>query len=145
MHSELAPLRAPGVIPRSPVSLSRAIPASPAMTRDLATDRRRRPPQQARDRSAGLPCRNPPGDLLPLNQRQRQPAAALLRRCDPAALLQRREDRARRAIQRPTDLADRLSPPPPLPQLSPLPSQIHPPRPRHRNSSRRSPNRAVSR
>ncbi len=51
VQSELAPLRASGVIPRSPVSLSSAIPASPAMTRYLATDRRGRPAQPARNRS----------------------------------------------------------------------------------------------
>jgi hypothetical protein len=39
VRSELAPLRACGVIPRSSVGLSSAISASPAMTRYLATDR----------------------------------------------------------------------------------------------------------
>ena len=43
VQSELAPLRASGVIPSSPVSLSGAISASPAMTCYLATDRRGRP------------------------------------------------------------------------------------------------------
>ena len=50
VQSELAPLRASGVIPHSPVSLSSAIPASPAMTRYLATDHGR-PAQPARNRS----------------------------------------------------------------------------------------------
>jgi len=50
VQSELAPLRASGVIPRSPVSLSSAISASPAMTRYLATDRRGRPAQPPHNR-----------------------------------------------------------------------------------------------
>ena len=49
VQSVLAPLRAPGVIRRSPVSLSSAVSASPAMTRYLATHRRGRPARPARN------------------------------------------------------------------------------------------------
>ena len=51
VQSVLAPLRASGVIRRSPVSLSSAVSASPAMTRYLATHRRGRPARPARNRA----------------------------------------------------------------------------------------------
>ncbi len=85
-------------------------------------------------RRARLGCRSPrasSSDARPLRSR----AASPLPRGHASPLKNRAMNRARRSIERPTNITDRLSPLPPLPQLTTLHSRVQPPRPRHHHTS----------
>src|SRR5262245_20225858 len=97
-----------------PVSQRRAIPITAAVARQLARDRRGRAAQPRRDPPRRVPRRHPTRDLLALRHRQRAPAAPPLPRRHTTRLTDSVADRAGRSIERPADLADRLTLPPTL-------------------------------
>src|SRR6266496_3732989 len=132
---ELAVLRSPATLPGSPLCLGGTVAASAAVAVELARDRRRRSSEPGRDRPRRSAGGDAARDLLPLGQCQGKPAAPPLGRRQTATLPDLRIDRPRPPIERPPDLADRLTPSPALPQLLALLGRIPPAPPRHRNTS----------
>ena len=124
---ELAPLRPPAPLPRTPLRHNRPLTATPATTVELTAHRRRRPPDPARDHPRRLASRNPTRDLLPLSQRQRQPATPPLPRQHTTTTTNLHVHRTPTPLQRTRDLPKRLTNPPPRPQPPPPLNQILPP------------------
>jgi hypothetical protein len=141
---ELAPLRPPRTLPGAPVGLGGAVAASALMPVELTCDRRGRSAQTGGNPSRRLASSNAARDLLALMKRQREAAPAPLTRSHASAQADRATNRAGRSIERPADLADRLAPPPPLPQLPTLQRRVLPPPPRQRNTSSSRTNRCCA-
>ncbi len=102
------------------LSPQRAITLPSAAMGDLAAHRRGAASQAARDRAKGLPRDKAPRDLLALRHLQRRGSLTTLTRSDPAAGAESVEHIRRRALQRPTNLRQRLAALPARPQLPPL-------------------------
>jgi hypothetical protein len=116
---QLADLRPPPARPGPLVSRSGPVATPAAMTGDLPAHRRRCPAQTRSNPPHRLASRNT-ARSPPLTHRQRQPAPPPRRRHNTPMPTDQTADRRALPIKRPSNLTQRLTPPPPLPQLPTL-------------------------
>ena len=109
------------------IGTNRAVASSSAVASDLLRHRGRRPPKVPRDRPRGQPRCDPSRDLLPLNSGQMQPMPHPLRRPDTAMPDQEAAHLLPLQANVTSDQAQRLTPPPAIPdQPLLLHRELHP-------------------